>query len=428
MTPLTMAYGIVLGILLVAAAHFLESALRTLGHPARWAWILALGAASLLPVLLLLSPSSVPAGTWGAVPMPLEALYNLGLEPGGVASGGRGMLASLDKPLLLIWMLASGLVLLTLASIGLRLRGRAARWPRKETGGLEVLVSEDTGPAVVGLLRPRVVLPSWAFGLEPEELEMVLLHEEEHLRARDPVLLAGALLALALAPWNPALWWGLRRLRLAVEADCDARVLDRGVGLISYAALLLGVASASRRLFPLVPALVEPGSTFLERRLRMMRHHVGKKRVFGAAAGAVVAGVFLFLACETPVPPTPVEPQLDVTSAPAQEVAEPESFQVLVNPEKAEVVSQDRSSVSGDLLVMEKGQRIKLRPIAEAGGSSGDPPLVYVDGVLQEGGMAAAQELDPEMIERIEVVKGQAARAIFGEEAAAGVIQIFLKK
>ncbi len=428
MTPLTMAYGTVLGILLVAAAHFLEDALRKLGRPARWAWILALGAASLLPILLLLSPSTVPASTSGAMPIPLDALYNLGLESGRTESGWSGVLASLDEPLLALWMVASGLVLLAFAGLGLRLHLRAGRWPPRETGGLEVLVSEHTGPAVMGLLRPRVVLPCWAFSLKPEELEMVLLHEEEHLRARDPVLLAGAILALALTPWNPALWWGLRRLRLAVEADCDARVLDRGVGRASYGTLLLGVASRSRQIFPLAPALVEPGGTFLERRLLMMRHRVERKRVFGAAAGALVAGVFLFLACETPVPPTTVEPELDVASAPVQEMAVPEALRVLSNPEKAEVVSEDGTTLSGSLLVIGEGRQITLRPIAEDGGSSGSAPLIYVDGVLQEGGMAAAKELDPEKIERIEVVKGQAARAVFGDDAAGGVIQIFLKK
>ena len=34
--------------------------------------------------------------------------------------------------------------------------------------------------------------------------------------------------------------------------------------------------------------------------------------------------------------------------------------------------------------------------------------------------MATVKELDPEMIERVEVVKGQAARVVFGEEAATG--------
>lgn len=51
-------------------------------------------------------------------------------------------------------------------------------------------------------------------------------------------------------------------------------------------------------------------------------------------------------------------------------------------------------------------------------------PLVYVDGVRFEGGV---ESLDPDEIERIEVVKGAAALELFGEAAGGGVIQIFMK-
>ena len=40
-----------------------------------------------------------------------------------------------------------------------------------------------------------------------------------------PVFLMVTALTLILAPWNVALWWQLRRLRLAVEMDCDRRVV-----------------------------------------------------------------------------------------------------------------------------------------------------------------------------------------------------------
>jgi outer membrane receptor for ferrienterochelin and colicin len=54
-------------------------------------------------------------------------------------------------------------------------------------------------------------------------------------------------------------------------------------------------------------------------------------------------------------------------------------------------------------------------------------PLVYVDGVrLEDPG--ALSELAPEMIERIEVIKGPAALSFYGDEAAAGVIKIFMKQ
>ena len=53
-------------------------------------------------------------------------------------------------------------------------------------------------------------------------------------------------------------------------------------------------------------------------------------------------------------------------------------------------------------------------------------PLIYIDGVRVDG--AYTENLDPNRIERIEVIKGGAAVKIYGEKAANGVIQIFLKE
>jgi TonB-linked SusC/RagA family outer membrane protein len=83
------------------------------------------------------------------------------------------------------------------------------------------------------------------------------------------------------------------------------------------------------------------------------------------------------------------------------------------------------------------GQSIKIR-----GNSSlnlGNTPLIYVDGARIDndditgpgiGGQSATRlnDINPEDIERIEVVKGPSASSLYGTEAAAGVIQIFTKK
>lgn len=73
------------------------------------------------------------------------------------------------------------------------------------------------------------------------------------------------------------------------------------------------------------------------------------------------------------------------------------------------------------------GQRVRI-----VGGSaveSGPQPLMYVDGVRVEGTRETAlADIDPSTIDRIEVVKGEAAMRLFGDEATGGVIQIFLKE
>jgi len=54
-------------------------------------------------------------------------------------------------------------------------------------------------------------------------------------------------------------------------------------------------------------------------------------------------------------------------------------------------------------------------------------PVVYVDGVRVNGGRDALKEISPDRIDRVEVLKGDAAVATYGEDAKNGVIQIYLK-
>ncbi|HET7276189.1 MAG TPA: TonB-dependent receptor [Longimicrobiaceae bacterium] len=83
------------------------------------------------------------------------------------------------------------------------------------------------------------------------------------------------------------------------------------------------------------------------------------------------------------------------------------------------------------------GSTIRLRGNKSISG--GNSPLIYVDGVRltsrdygysDEMAQAASPlaDLDPNDIDRIEIVKGAAATTLYGTEAAGGVIQIFTKK
>lgn len=83
------------------------------------------------------------------------------------------------------------------------------------------------------------------------------------------------------------------------------------------------------------------------------------------------------------------------------------------------------------------GSNVVLRGLTSVNGRN--QPLIYVDGVRinDQGTYEAAGEaqvnatvlnsIDPEQIERIEVIKGAAASTLYGSEAGAGVIQIFTK-
>ncbi|TVP49554.1 MAG: hypothetical protein EA350_01860 [Gemmatimonadales bacterium] len=84
------------------------------------------------------------------------------------------------------------------------------------------------------------------------------------------------------------------------------------------------------------------------------------------------------------------------------------------------------------------GQRIRIRGAGSIG--LDNDPLVYIDGVrmdsrpnrgfAQRGGASVSRlnDLDPESIESIEIIKGPAAATLYGTEASNGVIQIITKR
>ena len=152
---------------------------------------------------------------------------------------------------------------------------RQARARQKQLGvptvvdGVPVVVTEIVGPATVGMWRSRVLVPRWVLALPGVQRKYVIRHEEEHRRAHDGRLLFVASLFLILLPWNIALWWQLRRLRLAVELDCDNRVVSALGDASAYGRLLLTVAQATSRGPRLQPAFLG-GVGMLERRLTML--------------------------------------------------------------------------------------------------------------------------------------------------------------
>ncbi len=76
------------------------------------------------------------------------------------------------------------------------------------------------------------------------------------------------------------------------------------------------------------------------------------------------------------------------------------------------------------------GGQIRVRGIGTFSLSS--TPLIYIDGIrsdnAQTGLVARFDDIDPEQIESIEVLKGPAAATLYGTEAARGVVNIITKK
>jgi beta-lactamase regulating signal transducer with metallopeptidase domain len=81
------------------------------------------------------------------------------------------------------------------------------------------------GPAVIGLIAPRIVLPAEDAGYTAQERELIRAHEREHVARKDPRAAALAAAAQCLCWFNPLVHLAAYLLRLDQELACDAAVI-----------------------------------------------------------------------------------------------------------------------------------------------------------------------------------------------------------
>jgi TonB family protein len=316
MIALWIGYCLFISLMLCVAALAAERGFKLYGRPLRWVWVAALAGSIGLPLAALLFPA------WRALPsVPLQPALHTAIEGVALSAGSlsvvepaRATLIGIDGVLIALWILASVALAVLFFRSYLRLRGESKAWSRRNFGSRTVLVSCDRGPAVTGFFKSTIVLPSWVLEVEEEVGRIILLHEEEHLRAGDQRLLGIGLATLVLAPWNLPLWWQVRRLRLAIELDCDGRVLRRGAHPRHYGDLLLEVGRRASGV-SLLPTTFSEGKTFLERRVNNMTRGTPKHRVWKVTLAAALAAGLLAVACETPTPEGPTEQSPVETSA-----------------------------------------------------------------------------------------------------------------
>lgn len=87
-----------------------------------------------------------------------------------------------------------------------------------------VKISPDiTEPYSAHILRPTIYLPDWE--LSEEELVLVLMHEQQHIRSRDAGKKLLFLLIAAVFWWNPICHMFCREFGQLVEIDCDAKLM-----------------------------------------------------------------------------------------------------------------------------------------------------------------------------------------------------------
>lgn len=229
-----------LALLAITAAMLIVAVLR---KPCRH-WFGAERAFQLwiLPPLALLAsqlPHSAPAPT----PLPLVVAITSAVTAALPRIEGAGGF-DWHVGALLLWFVGMAVVLALTVETQHRYRRRLRsatpfqarlRWPVLRAA------DADTGPALVGAWRSRIVLPlDFSERYDAAEQTLILAHETAHARRGDGwwSLLAHALVTPLW--FHPLVWWALGAFRHDQELACDAAVLrEHGTQRRSYASAML---------------------------------------------------------------------------------------------------------------------------------------------------------------------------------------------
>lgn len=303
---LAMAYIVLVSAAFAAVAALVDQVARARRLASRWIWLAVLLLVVPITAFVMVMPSpGVPM--WEMVPVPTVTATAQAGPVTGAGLGSAALLRVADTALIGAWLVASALLLLVIGIGQWRLSRERRRAHPREVQGHRVLLTDDLGPAVAGVVRPVVLVPRWVVALDEASQRVLLAHEVEHARRRDTSLLMSGAVLTALFPWNPVVWWLASRLRVAVELDCDQRVLARNPGVRRYVDLLLLSAERPRLSARFLAAHFGERASDLERRIEGMTESALQWRR-SLLTGALAAVLFA-VACESPRP-DPVAPGL----------------------------------------------------------------------------------------------------------------------
>jgi len=131
-------------------------------------------------------------------------------------------------------------------------------------------------PGVVGIRRPRLVLPEGLVErLSPEQLRALIAHERCHIRCHDNLTGAIHMVVETVFWFHPVVWWIERQLIDERERACDEAVLSSGSDPQDYAEGLLEVCRQSVGLRLACVAGVS-GANLRARVETIMRNEIGR--------------------------------------------------------------------------------------------------------------------------------------------------------
>ena len=140
-------------------------------------------------------------------------------------------------------------------------------------------------PFVLGVLKPKIYLP---FDMKEKDVDLVITHEQAHIRRKDHLWKPLGFLVLTLHWFNPLVWLGYVMLCKDIELACDEKVI-KGLNTeqrADYSQALL-LSSVNRRMIVACP--VAFGEIGVKGRVKSVLNY--KKPAFWIIVLAVISSI-----------------------------------------------------------------------------------------------------------------------------------------
>jgi uncharacterized protein (TIGR03435 family) len=291
----------------------------------------AMAAAPVLTWSLLRAPAPYPAAIAFAAPISTAASTAVRNVPASFPAGGHRAVPAPFLPwVVAVWI--AGAMVFWLRLLGgwifaERLRSRLVRpAPREWQQALDrlktrirvsrpvrLLVSSLVQtPAVVGWLRPVVLVPVGALaGLPLEQVEALLLHELAHIRRHDYLVNVVQSVVEALLFYHPAVWWISGHIRAERELCCDDAAVSVNGDVDTYVRALAELELA--RPAHLKTVMAAAGGSLAHRIGRLLGQSRPAPRTL-SGPGIIAAAIFLAITALAVFGQPAARPKFEVAS------------------------------------------------------------------------------------------------------------------
>ncbi|MCL2651298.1 MAG: TonB-dependent receptor plug domain-containing protein [Candidatus Azobacteroides sp.] len=256
--------------------------------------------------------------------------------------------------------------------------------------------------------------------IQDAERQLILAHERSHIFQRHWIDLAIAESACILLWFNPFVWFYLRSIRENLEYLADEAVIRNGYSPALYRAALIN-QSFNTPVF----SLANPFAHYKFKRIVMMKKETSNP-LKKLAAMLLIPAACLFLWAFS-------EPEYRVTTVESS-VSPNDTIKVRIDSTKVKEKVIDKKETTPTVAVTVQTFGTQSNDTIEAshvtvnirGLENASPPLFVVDG--KETSPSSINDINPNRIESIDVLKDKSAIEVYGDKGKNGVVIITTKR